>query len=193
MKHLIIGGIIILIVGGVLFIAFRNLLDGIINRFNDDRATAGGGRIELWTYYLQQFSSSIKTILVGSKPSVMLYAERSVLDIEHNTFIQMIYELGIIGSLIYLVCLFLPAQNIKARFHKKRNPRSVIYCLPIFGAIAPYFFLSALTGENFCLTLAFAMFVYVLFSRSQNDINSKTHTKMLYAGGVYEPLRKTIN
>lgn len=160
---------IIAIVVYILFYEkFNHVFNLIIFRFTDSQYAGGGGRIEVWQWYMGQFFSSAKKFLFGSIPAAVVFNAGLISHIEHNTFIQMLYELGIVGTFIYISSVTSSCTSYRMIYPMSRIKNYGISFLPIIAVIGPYFFLSALTGENFCLAFTFAMAMKICIDGAEN-------------------------
>lgn len=152
--------IIFAVVGYALFYEkIEAVLNMVVFRFTNNQYSGGGGRLEVWQWYLKQFASSLKSFFFGSTPGTVVYEAGLVNHIEHNTFIQLLYELGVVGAFIYVSTILSSTISYGSVLPSTKTKNYGIGYLPLIAVIGPYFFLSALTGENFILTLALALIV----------------------------------
>lgn len=82
------------------------------------------GRVGLWKRYLRDYASSAKTILFGRGISAVLLGMST-----HNTFIEIIWRLGLLGSLILCSVFYLIGREI---FKSKFSNSTCILLLILF-------------------------------------------------------------
>lgn len=91
-----------------------NVVDGIVNRFEDKNIATAGGRTELLTAYFDAFFENPRFLLTGT--GVLGYKEMiGIYGSIHNALQQLIICLGIPGSVLFLVGLIVPGiKDVKA-------------------------------------------------------------------------------
>ena len=90
----------------ILYNNFQDSLESLFARFSNKDMATGNHRFELWELYFSQIFESPITFLFGSGST--LEGEYA----EHNTIIQSIYQLGIVGAITLLIVLFYAFQKI---------------------------------------------------------------------------------
>lgn len=83
----------------IVYFFFNDSIDFLINRFFSDNFESGNERFYLWEFYLSKLDDSVFSFLFGHEPSDVLFARGEVLNVEHNTFIQSLYTIGVVGTL----------------------------------------------------------------------------------------------
>ena len=171
---LIITTLAILICGGFAIYSWMQssgFLDTMIRRFDSDDISTG--RFEIWEKYLHHLSESPKTLLFGDGIGAS-YLSGSA---PHNTFIEILYFVGILGGILFvlaLLSLFLSKKN-----DNKRN--LVNFALPIL-----LFIMIMSLG---CMTINDLMFYCMLMWLGLNyDMAS---SKKVLSGG--ELIKEGIN
>lgn len=90
---------------GLLFLMYyigNSYLNGrLIDRFNAMEETGGAGRLNIWTYLLNSYdnSSFLEQLLGHGHRAVALTGIQTA---AHNDFIEVLYDYGVIGEIIYL-------------------------------------------------------------------------------------------
>ncbi|MGU8573763.1 O-antigen ligase family protein [Clostridium perfringens] len=103
---IIICSIIILFTG-----IFNKQIDYYMIRFNmvTDSNSLTTGRTEIFKYYFEYFNNNILSFITGVGLSNVYVNNRA----SHNTLIQIIFQLGILGSLFLVLWIKLSFYNIK--------------------------------------------------------------------------------
>lgn len=135
--------------------ALYNLAFGRLSSISSSNLTElTGRRNEIWNSYLGDWTSSVKKILIGSGMANKKLREDYFLP--HNTFIEILYQFGVIGSIIfgsYIISIF---SWIKSnRFGKKISARFIP--LIILSAVA--FSLGMFSVDMFSVILAIGLII----------------------------------
>lgn len=103
---------LVMIMIGVLLLINNQIgiFSGVMNRLSNTNTDITSGRIELWKFFIEYFKNNPIQLLFGR--SIAHY----MLDghVAHNTYIDIIYELGIIGGLLFitlLICIVRASKN----------------------------------------------------------------------------------
>ncbi len=97
------------------------------------------GRVAIWKQYMNYFQMHPIKALFGN--GVGIYLLNGVA--AHNTYLDMIYQLGIIGTIAYLACIFSMIGRVKQHFHRTWMHYAGFLCV-----LMMYFFLSQLQGYD---------------------------------------------
>ena len=155
--------ILILVISSIILfaIAFPSELsmisDLILSRVNEE---GGSGRLDIWQNDLHYSFSSIKNILFGSGSLTVLRDNGINVGTEHNSFLQMYMEIGIIGCVAFILLIRSSFVYIKKKWQKDISIKNI---LPLLSVIIVYFFLSAFGGEFFIVPLYlgyYSLFLY---------------------------------
>ena len=96
--------------------------EDLIERFSIDALTEdnGGGRLQIWKNGFEKYiNGNAFNIAFGyGYGGVDVLGERLVTNIMHNQFLQVLFNYGLIGFVLYLWCLFNCFNNII-----KNNPK----------------------------------------------------------------------
>lgn len=95
----IIGSVVLflaILIAGIYFANKAGILSNIMYRFSATDIT--NNRTNIWSQYIDYFNSSVKTLLFGDGIGAAYYNGVG----PHNTYIELVYFLGIIGSVIYI-------------------------------------------------------------------------------------------
>lgn len=110
------------------------------------------GRTNIWIAYLEKSFSSPKTILFGHGIGAPFILCDNGVKIgylaEHNTFVQMIYRLGIVGSALLLFMIFAAVRKCKI---KKFTVSNLLVAFVIFGLFMAL-----------CNLLSYRLSIYIL-------------------------------
>ena len=139
---------------GIFAIAFLQIIpneyvDNVIYRFSNEEITTG--RTTIWSNYLQFFRQNAHRVFLG----IGLCAEPLNGRAIHNMYIETIYEIGILGMILYFI-------TIVFSFVGSFKPRKLKY-INFIGFICMglmYFFLEGLTEFEFPFYL---MISFVIF------------------------------
>ncbi len=127
-----------------------------ILRFSADDMSGGNGRFYTWMIYLEDFSSSIWSILFGKGSERAIEPMMSQFMATHNTFIQGLYCGGIFGILSYIL-LFFKIFRRMARYGKVK----IIELFPIADLLLCRFFIASYMSDAFSFELLIAVIVAV--------------------------------
>ncbi len=170
--------VILLISGGIILIlmAFSGLipaLDVVIARIEASEITSGTdinalttGRFNLWMSYIDFFINNTKLALFGNGMNAELINGRA----SHNTYIDIIYYLGILGgALLIILLMVILRQSLRAPVKRTPINYSVIICI-----LAMYFFLSELFyfDPPFHIFLAFMVMNLPNYEKDSLKINT---------------------
>lgn len=112
-------------------------------------------RIELWSYYLDLVKSNPKILFVGlGCNNLAAYANKVGMLTAHNVFVEMIVELGVFGSILYL---FLIAMIFSKA---KKNPFKNDMMLPVILYVTFLFTQGGLSTELLYFLMALACQTY---------------------------------
>lgn len=120
------------------------------------------GRFGIWMRYLRYWLENPETILLGRGVGITALNGRA----SHNTYLDMIYQLGILGSGTYLSCLYCIVRRYRVIFKRNILNYSGILCM-----MTMYFFLSQLQGYDlpFQLFLCLSVWNTKLTGKSGSD------------------------
>lgn len=160
-----------LIVGAVFllsFTAFSDLVDMMVQRVTsgktlDDFTT---GRTELWNQYIRALGEDPKLLLFGMGYTNIMINDRG----SHNTLLQMVYQMGIIGSVILFAWIICYVRTLMAEA-RPRWGSLVQVCIILIGSIGPWMALDFLFFDEFFLIPIFVCFALRFLSESK-DIQS---------------------
>lgn len=134
---------------------FRELIQVFVTRFSfraniSDFTT---GRTDVWKDYIQELLRNWKTLFLGEGYTKVIIGEKYT----HNTLLQMVFQLGLLGTLVLLVwmgCFFMDAPK---KIKGMKIPLSH-RLLVVVGAFAPWLAIDALFFDDFFLL---QMYVYL--------------------------------
>lgn len=141
--------VLTVIAGIVLLFYYVGLLDGLIMRFMSEDLSSGSGRTEIWETGIKTFFAKDNwTILFGAgegQASKMVFLDGKYWS-PHNNYLEMLYNYGIIGLILFIVWLI-----AAFRLSKSREARSVLLLIMInsftivpFTFVTPIWFIMAL-------------------------------------------------
>ena len=159
-----IGLVLGIIIGSLSLIlilrSMQSVWNSFVARIHDDTYSGGSGRTDYWLLYLQRIGSSIIGIVFGNGPEKLLVDSGYVRDVSHNTFLDLLYEFGILGSLIYSTIYINFGNQLKSINNHFRI--EIGYFLPLMAIVVSYSLLTALTGDNFVLTVLLSVSVIII-------------------------------
>ena len=129
-----------------------DFLDIIMTRFSAGKTDVGSlttGRSVIWNQYFNDFREHILRLFFGvgvSSPFARSHAA-------HNTYIEMLHSVGVIGSMLFLVSLRTPIRATKVR--KNLLNYSIGFCIFVM-----YFFLSEMFYYDSVFHLLIAKIVF---------------------------------
>lgn len=158
-KRIIITVIMLLVMIVFVIIALMGRIDAIniiVGRFNEGGVDITTGRTSIYQIYLSYIFKNWFVFLFGSGLSNILLDGHAA----HNTYIDLIYYFGILGTILYMYGLY--------TIFSKTNCKNNIYGMMILSILlVAYFFLS----EVITVELVFHLFIVWLFFRVPNDTN----------------------
>ncbi len=132
-----------------------NALNVVLTRFEASETMEGTdinslttGRFEHWMMYIKYLPNSLHTMIFGESISADPINGRAA----HNTYLDMWYFLGIVGSVLLVLLLMSILSQNRHQIINKRNPLN--YSV-LIGILILYFFLS----ELFYFDLPFHIFL----------------------------------
>ena len=129
---------LVYIIGRQTFLSdFIKSFENLLLRFELDDAANGNGRFEAWVAYLEYTFSSARNAFFGCGVSTnFLESNNSVIDmVEHNSIIELIFTVGIFGTIGYLLSMF-SMVNMVLRQSAGRRPW-MLY-MPLLAIVAGY-------------------------------------------------------
>ena len=151
----IIGSIALLSVALIMGLYFANkagIISNILYRFSATDIT--NNRTNIWGQYIDYFNSSVKTLFLGDGIGASYYNGVG----PHNTYIEMVYFLGIIGSLIYVGMYWCILKTGRCIEKRKFVNYSLLFILMI---------MSATLGMLFSNDFGFLMMLVWLFMNTE--------------------------
>lgn len=154
----LLAAIVVFFIGKATFLSdFMGSFDSLLERFNDDDVAGGNGRFEAWNVYLTYLFSSLKNIFFGCGNSTG-YLHSAILQtssVEHNSIIQLLFTVGIIGTIGYLL-LFSSMISITTPGGKRNF--SFVRIMPMIITILGYCTVNGAFSDRFI----FAFYLSVL-------------------------------
>ena len=129
-----------------------SLFNNVIGRINAvynkgiDRLTTG--RYKIWLDYLDYFMNNAQFLLIGKGVGIYLLDGKAA----HNTYIDLLYQLGLIGSVIYIRILVSILKCNRMTHRRNLTNYSICICITVM-----YFFLSQLQSIDLPFQLALAI------------------------------------
>lgn len=111
------------------------------------------GRISIWEAYFEYFGMHPWITIIGNGVGIDLLLGYGWA--AHNTYIDCIYQLGIIGTVIYCLVLASIMKKEKKPFKRNALNYSVIFCV-----LMMFFFLSQLQGYELPFQIALCILVW---------------------------------
>lgn len=123
-----IGVLLLALAAGIFFVAKTGILSNILFRFNLNDIS--NNRFNIWGQYLSYFNSSVKTFLFGDGIGASYYNRMG----PHNTYIEMVYFLGVIGSTIYISMYWCILRKGRRGVQRRLLNYSLLFVLMIMAA-----------------------------------------------------------
>ncbi len=115
------------------------------------------GRFDIWMDYIKCLANDMKILLFGAGITAELLSGRAA----HNTYLEMLYHIGLIGTFM----LFILLKAILPHHVQIRTKRSVMNYSIVICILVTYFFLSQL----FCFDPPFQLFIaFIVLNLSVN-------------------------
>ncbi len=160
--------------GGIVFAGFMfsgkiAILNTVLSRFSADEGLSSltTGRSDIWKEYLTYFKDSAFTFLFGEGFGASLLNQHAA----HNTYIDLIYYLGILGTTLLLITLATLRQKCGAK------KTLLNYCVWICILIM-YFFLSELFYFDWPFHIIIAVLVSEIRCTNMQRRGEKEHEEI---------------
>lgn len=143
----ICAGIVIVIGSGI----FTDAIDMILYRFSfsSDISDFTTGRTDLWINYAKEILNSPRILLLGNGHTNLKVNGRA----SHNSLIQMIFQFGLIGSVLLIQWMRFYVSDALA----KCRPKALHALIVIVGIFLPWMALDMLFFDEFFLMPLFAV------------------------------------
>lgn len=153
---------------------FKPMVILLLQRFTAKEYSGGSGRLEIWGWYMGKAFSTTGSFLFGSGSPWLMINSGVTKSVPHNTFLGMFYQIGLIGTTIFLTTLFVIYSYFRriSSISKKR----FYSWIPFVSVVIPYSLLSALNGENFIFALLFSFAVLAFIGTEVPDYRFKNYT-----------------
>lgn len=142
---------LVAVVGALTFLLVLNpfgLLDGILSRFSSVDLTTG--RTKIWAGYLEVIRESPSSLLFGHGVDAA-YVRRPA----HNTYIEIVYYVGLIGAILFFAALLIIVHMNASRFR-----RGVLNYLGFATMAAQLFMLCGFKAYELPFYLSVAYMIY---------------------------------
>lgn len=169
--------IVFVMIFAVIFFLYKNpyWISDMFYRFGsgDEEITAQTittGRSLLWREYLTRMMDDFSWIF-GHGVKSNLYSINGALKGSHNTYIQMIFNLGILGTVLYVSIfrnIFSNARLMMPMNNFDNNKKKNIGKLALFSLLATLFFLDGIYIEMYYYMIPLA-FVYILDNTDDSE------------------------
>lgn len=149
--------ILLAVFGIVVYVNYQDALLNLLARFSEDDVKTGNNRFDLWEYYIKQTLRSPISFMLGSG---------SINDnklVEHNTVVQCIYQLGVIGFISFLGIILKAFRKIT-----KGYKLSIITIFPLLSVIIPYCGINGLYADQLSYLIVLCALIMRDFSITKN-------------------------
>lgn len=164
-KFMTIAILMVLVVAGLIF--FGDQIQLVLDRFGDDNMAGGNGRFEAWNVYLGQAFSSLRTALFGFGDSTEYRLIFGLDAVEHNTAVQALFTIGIIGTLTLGILIFFMYRSYADT--RKYRKKTIIHFLPLASICIGYLTVNGLYSSNLLLAIVLS-FVLMCSPESENYV-----------------------
>lgn len=140
----------------IIEVYLMRLINDSANNFSFDSLTTK--RSSIWQMYISSMSENPIEWILGNGINCTLPNNRAA----HQTVLQVIYQIGIIGMIIYIYTLGCILSVIKRQTHNERRKKiqDIIPIVPIFIIIFGAMFLDYFFLENFYFLLFLGVIAY---------------------------------
>lgn len=151
-------GILVSVFAVLLFLSkYTNAFDMILSRFYEESMETGNGRLDIWNWYISKTFSSIDSSLIGCGSAHIAVSSGLINYIEHNTYIQILYEIGIIGVVMFFLSVY--SFYVDTKKNTLNNKINYLSFIPLSAVLIPYFFVSQMYGENFIIAILLCLLI----------------------------------
>lgn len=177
---------VFLMIFAVIFFLYKNpyWISDMFYRFGSSSEeitaqTITTGRSVLWVEYLERMLDDFSWIF-GHGLKAKLYSINGVLKGSHNTYIQMIFNFGVLGTLLYISIfrnIFVNAKTLMPKnstYYGKRKNIGKIALLAIFATL---FFLDGIYIEMYYYMIPLT-FVYILDNTETSEIEEHVQLQL---------------
>lgn len=131
------------------------VINVLMNRFNDpDGITTG--RTDTWKSFSEYLFGNVWVLLFGNGFETMVLNAHAA----HNTYIDLVYCFGIVGSIFFLSTIY------ECFLQNKRKSRRIFACLFLLFILSIYSFLSGIT----LCELPFILFLVFMFFYDEETV-----------------------
>lgn len=148
---------------------FSQQIDQYLIRFGmvTDTDSLTTGRSGLVQMYIEYLTSSISNLFLGMGLSMKYVSGSS----SHNTFIQIVYQVGIFGSILLIACWAVIYRSISNKIMLK-NIEKVYFLIILVAIFLPWLSLEMLYFDEFFYLTLFAM-------TSKNYLTERNHEESI--------------
>ena len=140
-------------------------LTGMQQRLEDGNSLTTG-RSEIWVEYLEYVYSHPDVMLFGKGVGAGFFSGHA----PHNSYVDILYHLGIVGSFLLIVCII--SGGIQMRIKTK----NLLNYSVLIGILIAYFFLSQLHGYEFPVHF---MLVFMLMTQWNLEKNADVSAQVI--------------
>lgn len=157
---------------GVLIIFSSNSFDelfkviGIRFSYNSSVSDLTTGRTDLWVKYIKEILADAKIFLIGKGFTNIKFSGKST----HNTIIQSVYQLGIIGTLLLIAWFITLTKSIIEKQEKEKIYFGTVLLLCV-GSFTPWIALDILFFDELFLIPVFVC-IGVSYFQKQNSMQT---------------------
>ncbi|QTE74995.1 hypothetical protein JS518_03655 [Clostridiales bacterium FE2010] len=162
--------IAVLCILAFLYLFARDYISLFLFRFEQKQgkslARVTTGRSDIWIEYVQAIVSSPKILFVGNGLNTLVESGNGA----HNTYLELIFSLGICGSLLYLILILFALKGIY---------RVSMLKIPIIVLLIRLFAITMTTWDN--IWIYFIMFICI----SNSEENKTSQSVYISSGNRY--------
>lgn len=162
--------VVSLIFACLALVRYTNIVNMFLNRLESVSFETGNGRLDIWEWYFKRILNSGSKLMFGFGSAHIAVENGLIKYIEHNTYLQILYEIGLVGSIFYVLSFLRFVKESKTKNSFNWN-HIIVKATPLLGVLAPYLFISQMYGENFVIPLLFS--TLLIF---KTDLNGKFKT-----------------
>lgn len=142
------------IIVAILSTYFSQSVDFIVGRMTDDTVGTGSGRFSIWQYYFELYIHSGIGVLFGNGPSYKVFSSSLFEAVAHNTYLEGLYGLGIVG-LLSVLSMFVFMYRMICDEHKKR----FVLWLPLINVLFCYLGIDGLFSNRMTILVFVSLLI----------------------------------
>ena len=146
--------------------AFAPLIERMVERFSQEDVTGGNGRLEAWEFFLRELCSSPRNFLFGNGNASSYVALGLTSHVEHNTIVQALSTVGVVGFACWATCLRWIYKNV---LHSKPKLSQWVSFVPLLVYWTCYMAINGFLADELMI-MTFAMMLIARWLNEQDAL-----------------------